>query len=435
MNFEEMIDSKQLKIGVIGMGYVGLPLAVSFAEKDFSVLGFDVNVEKTERINRGTSPISDVTSSQLTELVQADKIEATADMSRLAEVDMISICVPTPLRKSRDPDISYIAQATQTIVENFKPPGIVVLESTTYPGTTDEILAEAFESAGWDLEEELLLAFSPERIDPGNPDFGMENTPKVVGGYNRKAGELVSKLYGVVSGEIVTVSGTRVAEMVKLLENTFRSINIGLANEMALICDRMGINVWEVIRGAASKPFGFMPFYPGPGLGGHCIPIDPLFLSWRAKLHNTSTRFIELADEINRSMPRHVFTKITGGLNEFERSVKGSKICVFGVAYKPDVGDTRESPAFEIISLLLDHGAEVVYCDPYVEEFKVEGIEIQNISPAELEGTEYDAAVIITNHSDFNWEQLLTGFNLAVDTRNALENGTLSGDSLKVISI
>jgi UDP-N-acetyl-D-glucosamine dehydrogenase len=435
MNFEKKIDNKDLKIGVMGLGYVGLPLAVGFAEKDFSVLGFDISAEKIAQINSGKSPISDVSSTRLSTLVDGQKLEATDDMSRLAEVDVVSICVPTPLRKSRDPDISYIAKATKMIVENFEPPGFIVLESTTYPGTTDEVLGEAFKEAGWDLENDVFLAFSPERIDPGNQEYQLENTPKVVGGYNKKAGELITRLYDKVAGEIVTVSGTRAAEMVKLLENTFRSINIGLANEMALVCDRMDINVWEVIRGANSKPFGFMPFYPGPGLGGHCIPIDPLFLSWRARLHNTSTRFIELADEINRSMPDHVFTKITEGLNEFEKSVKGSKICVFGVAYKPDVGDTRESPAIEIITRLLEHGAEIDYCDPYVPDFSVNSIELNCIPEAELTGSDYDAAVIITDHSDFKWTQTLAGFSLAIDTRNALENGSLPPDSVKVVSI
>ncbi len=435
MKLKNKIKNHEARVGILGMGYVGLPLAVGFAEAGFPVTGFDIDADKVDQLNSGHSPVEDVESSRLQALVNSGSFEATDDMGRLGEMDCLSICVPTPLRKSRDPDISFIAQATETIVENFSPPGLIILESTTYPGTTDEILAEAFKEAGWDLENELFLAFSPERIDPGNKEYGLHNTPKVVGGYSKQAGDLVSAFYGEVVGEVVELSTTKAAEMVKLLENTFRSINIGLVNEMALICDRLDINVWEVIKGASSKPFGFMPFYPGPGLGGHCIPIDPLFLSWRARLHNTSTRFIELADEINRSMPNYVFRKITEGLNEFEKSVRGSKICVFGVAYKPDVADTRESPAVEVISKLVEQGAEVDYCDPHVEKFDVAEKEISRVTTDQLDEKDYDAGVIITDHEIFDFNSVLEEIPLVVDTRNALDETFDRPADLRVVKI
>lgn len=433
MNWEKKVNDRNLEIGVIGLGYVGLPLAVEFAEAEFSVTGFDISEEQVRTINNGESPVSDVDSSRLADLVKNDFLRATDDMTELAEMDSLHICVPTPLRKSRDPDISHIVKTVQTIVENFQPPGLITLESTTYPGTSEEVLAEAFADAGWDLEEEVLLVFSPERIDPGNDEYGLENTPKVVGGHSELAGEVAKLVYSEVAGEVVEVTSTREAEMVKLLENTFRSINIGLVNEMALICDRLGIDVWEVIDAAATKPFGFMPFYPGPGLGGHCIPVDPLFLSWRAKFDNATTRFIELADEINRSMPEHVFTKITEGLNELKQSVNGSRLCVFGVSYKSDVDDTRESPAYGIIDRLLDAGATVEFCDPHVEQFSVQGEELTRVAPATVEGDKYDAGIIITDHSDFEWSQLSPGFPLLVDTRNALSDVQVSQETEVVL--
>ncbi len=432
MNWQKKVDSKELKVGVIGLGYVGLPLAVEFSEAGFHVTGFDVSEDKVNSINQGESPVSDIDSDRLASLTDEGLLRATGDMTELEEMDTLHICVPTPLRKSRDPDISYIVQTIQTIVENFEPPGLVTLESTTYPGTSEEILADAFEEAGWDLEEELLVAFSPERIDPGNEEYGLENTPKVVGGYSDQAGEVAESVYNQVAGEVVRVTSTREAEMVKLLENTFRSINIGLVNEMALICDRLDINVWEVIEAAATKPFGFMPFYPGPGLGGHCIPIDPLFLSWRARFDNATTRFIELADEINRSMPEHVYSKITEGLNKQKQSVNGSRLCVFGVAYKPDVSDTRESPAYEVIEKLLDGGASVHYCDPYVEEFSVNNQNIPRISRREVAKESFDAGIILTSHQIFDWTELCLNFTLLVDTRNGLAEVELPSET-KVI--
>ncbi len=433
MNWERKIAEKSLKIGVVGLGYVGLPLAVEFAEKGFEVTGFDVNEDKVNQIKRGESPVSDIASGRLADLIERKNLRATIDMKLMEDLDSIHICVPTPLRKSRDPDISYIVRAVRTIAENFQPPGLITLESTTYPGTTDEVVAEAFEQEGWDLNKEILLVFSPERIDPANPQFGLKNTPKVIGGYNAEAARVGELVYGQVAGEVITVESTREAEMVKLLENTFRSINIGLANEMALVCDRLGINVWQVIDAAATKPFGFMPFYPGPGLGGHCIPIDPLFLSWRASLDNATTRFIELADEINRSMPEYVYRLVTDGLNRFCKSVRGSSIAVIGVAYKPEVSDTRESPAFHIVEQLLDGGATVKYCDPYVEQFVVRKQAVERFTLDQLSDENFDLALIITDHSLFDWEKIVVEFPLIVDTRNALEQISLLADTELIV--
>jgi len=422
MNWDREISDRQVKVGIMGLGYVGLPLACAFARAGFEVLGFDVDETKVNQINRGQSPLEDLSDADLAEASRDGRLNATDQMDRLSEVDSVSICVPTPLRKSRDPDISYIAQATETLVEFFQPPGIVTLESTTYPGTTEEILASAFSDAGWDLEKEVHLAFSPERIDPGNREYGVENTPKVLGGYTDEAGCVASTLYGEVIDEVVEVSSTRAAEMVKLLENTFRSINIGLANEMALLSHEMGIDVWEVIDAASTKPFGFMPFYPGPGLGGHCIPIDPLFLSWKARLHNTTSRFIDLADEVNRSMPDFVTGLILDALNQESKSVNGSRICLLGVAYKPNVGDVRESPAIEVSQNLLDRGANLVFCDPFVEEFWVEDESISSISQDQAVEQSFDVSVILTNHGSFHWNEILQSNNLIVDTRNALKS-------------
>lgn len=421
MNWKQKVSNRDLKVGIMGLGYVGLPLACAFARSGFNVLGFDIDEKKVKQINRNHSPLEDLSDADLTEASKSGMLQATDQMDRLSEVDAVHICVPTPLRKSRDPDISFIARATETLVEYFEPPGIITLESTTYPGTTEEILATTFSDADWDLEEEIHLAFSPERIDPGNREYGLENTPKVLGGYTDQARRVASNLYGEVVNEVVEVSSTRAAEMVKLLENTFRSINIGLANEMALLSHEMEIDVWEVIDAASTKPFGFMPFYPGPGLGGHCIPIDPLFLSWKARLHNTTSRFIDLADEINRSMPDYVTRLILDALNEESKSVNGSRICLLGVAYKPNVGDVRESPAIEVTRNLLDRGGDLVFCDPYVEEFSVEGKKIPSITQTEAIENRFDLSVILTDHDHFKWAEILESNRLLVDTRDALK--------------
>jgi UDP-N-acetyl-D-glucosamine dehydrogenase len=434
MNWDKRIRDRDITVGVVGLGYVGLPLALAFAESGFSVIGFDNNAEKVETIQNGESTIPDIDDQRLSAVIDESRLTATTSMERMSEVNTLSICVPTPLRKSRDPDISYIAEATQTIADYFEPPGIIVLESTTYPGTTEEILNEKFQSVGWDLDNDVHLAFSPERIDPSNETYTIENTPKVVGGLTDRAGELASILYGSIVDEVVTVSNTRAAEMVKLLENTFRSINIGLANEMALICDRLDIDVWEVIDAAATKPYGFMPFYPGPGLGGHCIPVDPLFLSWKARLADTQSRFVELADEINRSMPKHVVSKVTEGLNDDRKPVNGSEICVLGVAYKSNVNDVRESPAHQIINLLRDRGAELTFCDPYVDEFTVEGDPVPRIDQDELDTRSFDIGVIVTNHDKFNWNRIVGSFPALVDSRNALDDG-VQVDTTRVLTL
>lgn len=425
MNLSEMIKQRDIKVGVVGLGYVGLPLALAFAESEFDVIGFDTDKTKVETIRDGRSPIPDLDSERLDQVVKDSNLNVTTDMSRMSEVDTLSICVPTPLRKSRDPDISYIADATRTIAEHFNPPGLIVLESTTYPGTTEEILAEKFESIGWELGEDIHLAFSPERIDPSNEQFSIRNTPKVVGGLNETAASMAEDLYGRIVDEVVTVSNTRTAEMVKLLENTFRSINIALANEMALICDRLDIDVWEVIDAAATKPYGFMPFYPGPGLGGHCIPVDPLFLSWKARLADTQSRFIELADEVNRSMSDHVMTKVTEALNEDGKCLNGSNICVLGVAYKANVDDVRESPAYEIISELRRLNANVTFCDPFVESFSVEDEPVVSVRQDEIDKEQYDLGLIVTDHDSFRWSKFLESFPVIVDTRDALAGETV----------
>lgn len=433
MNWKRSIEDHDLEIGVIGLGYVGLPLAIAFAEAGFSVTGFDTDPEKVRTIGNGESPLTDVSTDRVRAVTESGHLTATTDMTAMGDMNALSICVPTPLRKSRDPDISYIADATDSILENFDPPGIIVLESTTYPGTTQEILAERFRSAGWELDEEVYLAFSPERIDPSNEEFGIENTPKVVGGSTERSGQLASQLYEQIVNEVVTVSDTQAAEMVKLLENTFRSINIALANEMALICDRLGIDVWEVIDAAATKPYGFMPFYPGPGLGGHCIPVDPLFLSWKARLADTQSRFVELADEINRSMPNHVISKITRTLNEDSQCVNGARICLLGVAYKADVNDVRESPANEIVTDLRELEADLVYCDPFVEHFEVEGKSVKRVRQDDLDEA-FDLGVILTNHSIFHWETVAENFPALVDTRNAFPDELKQGGP-RVVSL
>lgn len=419
MNWDERILNKELNVGIVGLGYVGLPLAIAFAEAGFSVKGFDTDTDKVEAINRGESPFPDISSNRVANAVESDRLRATTDMADMGEVDTLSICVPTPLRKSRDPDISYIAEATESIMEHFEPPGIIVLESTTYPGTTEEILAERFRSEGWTLDEDVFLAFSPERIDPSNETYGIENTPKVVGGATSRSGELARSLYEQIVEEVVEVSSTRAAEMVKLLENTFRSINIALANEMALICDRLEIDVWEVIDAAATKPYGFMPFYPGPGLGGHCIPVDPLFLSWKARLANTQSRFVELADDINRSMPDHVVSKIAETLNDEKKCVNGASICLLGVAYKADVNDVRESPAKEIVERLRGLEADLSYCDPFVESFSVNEVPVQSHDQEDLSERDFDLGVILTDHSTYDWPLIAESFGTLVDTRNA----------------
>lgn len=415
------IENRSAKLAVVGMGYVGLPLVVEFAEAGFHVVALDVNERKVELFNRGESYIDDIPSERLKPLIDAGKLIATTDYAMLRDVDAISICVPTPLRKTKDPDMSYIIQSIDAISQVAHEGLLVVLESTTYPGTTEEIIRPRLEHNGLVVGENVFIAFSPERIDPGNTEYGVRNTPKVVGGITANCTEVAEALYGTGVDNIVPVSSPTSAEMVKLLENTFRAVNIGLVNEIALMCDKLDIDVWEVIHAAATKPFGFMPFYPGPGLGGHCIPVDPHYLSWKLKTLNYTARFIELASEINTSMPLYVVDKITGALNDKSKAVRGSRIVVLGVAYKPDVNDVRESPALDVIELLRQKGGDVVYHDPHVPNIRFDGgktMESRSYSSELLDDA--DCVVIITNHRWYDWEDVLAHSTLVVDTRNAL---------------
>jgi UDP-N-acetyl-D-glucosamine dehydrogenase len=417
----QRISKKTARVGVLGLGYVGLPLTVEFARADFEVVGIDVQQSKVDQFNRGQSYIKDVEDSVFEPLIKSGKLRATSDFSIIRELDTIDICVPTPLRKTKDPDMSYVVSATDAIAEHLHPGLLVMLESTTYPGTTDELLLPKLEATGLKVGRDFFLCFSPERVDPGNPKFHTRNIPKVVGGITATCTEMGALFYRQALETVVPVSSTRVAEMVKLLENTFRMINIGLVNELALMCDRMNINVWEIIDAAATKPFGFMPFYPGPGLGGHCIPIDPFYLSWKSKQSGIEARFIELAGYINGRMPEFVIEKIQNALNDVSKPLRNSRIHVLGVAYKRDIEDVRESPALDIIQLLLQRGASVTFSDPHVNRIHVDGTSLQ--SQETVPGVETaDCVVILTNHSDFDYAAIVDRSKLIVDTRNALKS-------------
>ena len=413
-------ENRQALFGVVGLGYVGLPLAVELAHAGFTVLGYDVNQRVVDGINAGRSHIKDVSSEALAKVVSSGRFSATTDPSRLSEPDAISICVPTPLSKFKDPDVSYIQAATEAITRILRPGQAVVLESTTYPGTTREIMLPAFESTGLVVGRDFFLAFSPERVDPGNPIYQTRNTPKVIGGITEACTRVVSALYQPAIDTLVPVSSTEAAELVKLLENTFRSVNIGLVNEMAIVCDKLGVDVWEVIEAAATKPFGFMKFLPGPGLGGHCIPIDPHYLAWKMRGLNYKTRFIDLAGELNTEMPLFWVRKVVEKLNSLGRSVKGSVILVVGVAYKKDIDDLRESPALDIIKLLESQGATVSYHDPYVAEFSEEGHTFKSVPLSEAAIGAADCVMIVTDHGCIDYRAIKTHARSVVDTRNAL---------------
>ena len=419
MHLREKLAQRQARIGVIGLGYVGLPLAVEFAEAGFDVTGFDVDESKVVEINAGRSYILDVKSEDVAASVNAGRLRATTDMSKLAGMDAVDICVPTPLRKTKDPDMSYVVSAAEEIAKYIHPGMLIVLESTTYPGTTAEVLQPMFEARGLKVGEGFYLAFSPERVDPANEKFNTRNTPKVVGGTTPACSEVAAALYSAAVDTVVPVSSTQVAEMVKLLENTFRAVNIGLVNEIALMSHRMNIDVWEVIDAAKTKPFGFMPFYPGPGLGGHCIPIDPFYLSWKAKQSGFECRFIELAGHVNGSMPDYVVERISEALNTLKKAINGARIHLFGIAYKKDVSDMRESPALDILQLLHRRGAELSYTDPYVPSLKEGPLCLRSIPEDEVTGV--DCAVIATDHKAFNYGTMPGRFPLIVDTRNALK--------------
>jgi UDP-N-acetyl-D-glucosamine dehydrogenase len=422
---KKKIESRQAVAGVVGLGYVGLPLAVELAHAGFNVVGIDVLPHKVDAINRGESYVQDVPESVLAPLVKAGKIRATTDFAAVKDMDTLNICVPTPLRKTKDPDMSYIVKSCEEIAKHFHPGLLLILESTTYPGTTDELMLPMFEAGGLKVGEDFFLCFSPERVDPGNPKFQTKNIPKVVGGITPECTKMGALFYRQALDTVVPVGSTSVAEMVKLLENTFRMINIGLVNEIAVMCDRMGINVWEVIDAAATKPFGFMPFYPGPGLGGHCIPIDPFYLSWKSKQSGIEARFIELAGYVNGQMPHYVVDKIQNALNEHSKPLKGSKVLVMGVAYKRDIDDVRESPALDIIHLLDKRGAKVSYSDPFVPHIRPDqehGIifDMNSVDPAHAVA-DADCVVIVTDHKSFDYKALVRDAKLILDTRNALK--------------
>jgi UDP-N-acetyl-D-glucosamine dehydrogenase len=416
---EDKIRARTARVGIVGLGYVGLPLAVEFAKAGYTVTGIDVSDEKTRSVNAGQSYIGDIPSATLAGLVDSGKLRATTDFSAVLELDTINICVPTPLRKTKDPDMSFIVSACQQIAEHFHPGTLVILESTTYPGTTDEVVLPMLEKSGLKVGEDFFLCFSPERVDPGNAKFQTHNIPKVVGGVTQACTEMGRLFYSQALQTVVPVSSTQVAEMVKLLENTFRMINIGLANEIAMMCDRIGINVWEVIDAAATKPFGFMPFYPGPGLGGHCIPIDPFYLSWKTKQAGIEARFIELAGYINGQMPHFVVDKVQNALNDAGKPVKGTHIHIMGVAYKRDIDDMRESPALDVLLLLAKRGAKLSYSDPHVPVLRLDGLTLHATPEEAVEDA--DCAVIITDHSAFNYDALVNRAKLIVDSRNALK--------------
>jgi UDP-N-acetyl-D-glucosamine dehydrogenase len=421
MSLLERVQKKECKVGVIGLGYVGLPLAVELALGGFHVTGFDVDGWKVAELNAGRSYIPDVPSADLAKVVASGRFRAMTNMAALAEMDCIDIAVPTPLRKTKDPDMSYVVQAVEAVKQHLRKGQLVSLESTTYPGTTDELVKPMLEETGLKAGEDFYLAFSPERVDPANPQYLTKNIPKVVGGIDKASTDIACALYGSVVTKTVPVSSTVVAEMAKLLENTFRSVNIGMVNELALMCHRMHIDVWEVIDAARTKPFGFMPFYPGPGLGGHCIPIDPFYLSWKARQSGFEARFIELAGQVNGSMPEWVVTRVSDALNTVKKAVNGSRVHVYGVAYKKNVGDMRESPALDVIEHLLRRGASVTYSDPYVPSFKTDGHTFTAISPADALASKPDCVVITTDHDAFDYKELVEKAPLIMDARNALK--------------
>ena len=415
----EKLSREDITFGVVGLGYVGLPLAVEAARAGLSVLGFDVKPAVATDINSGHSHIQDLTDDDVAEAVDAGRLEATTNMDRLSECDAVSICVPTPLSKTRDPDVSFILAATEAVAKALQPGQLVVLESTTYPGTTREVVLPALEASGLEVGEDFYLCFSPERVDPGNETWKIHNTPKVIGGVTKECTTAGQALYGRFIETMVPVSSTEAAELTKLLENTFRAVNIGLVNEIALMADRLGVNVWEVVEAADSKPFGFMKFLPGPGLGGHCIPVDPEYLSWKMRTLNYRTRFIEVASEVNAQMPEFVAGKVAEALNDARKPVNGSRIVVLGVAYKPNINDVRESPAVDVMKLLEADGAEIVYHDPYVPRLTEDGTFWESMEMTDELLTEADAVVIVTNHEDFDYARIVELSPILVDARNA----------------
>lgn len=440
--FTELIAEKRAVIGVIGLGYVGLPLVVEFAKHGFSSIGFEVDESKAAEINAGRSYIPDVPGSDVAEVTTQGKLSATTDFAELAKCDAIIICVPTPLRKTKEPDMTYIMAAAREIQQSLRRGQLIILESTTYPGTTDEVLLPMFQESGLKLDEDFLLGFSPERVDPGNPQFQTHNIPKVVGGCSKDSTAVAAMLYGEIVNEVHAVSSARVAEAAKLLENTFRAVNIGMANEMARLCYTLGIDSWEVIRAAATKPFGFMAFYPGPGIGGHCIPLDPHYLSWKARQHGFDSRFIGLAEEVNSRMPNHVAQLVADGLNDDRKAMNGARVLLLGVAYKKDIDDVRESPALSLIDLLRAKGADVRYHDPFVAEVRFDdahtighGEPLDSIPLTDEELSSADCVVIVTDHSNIDYARVTRLSKLIVDTRNALNEDLREGSAARIIRL
>ncbi len=432
-NLTQKIKDRTAQIGIIGLGYVGLPLAVEYAEAGYKVTGLDINKEKIKLINAGKSYIDDISDAKVQPLVKDGRLVATDNPEAIKHLDTISICVPTPLSKTKDPDISYILAAVEWIKQYLHKDMLIILESTTYPGTTEDMILPLLEDNGLKVGKDFYLAFSPERVDPGNANYQTKNTPRVVGGITKNCTKIAKFFYEQAISNVIAVSSTKAAEMVKLLENTFRSVNIGLVNEVALMCDRLGVNVWEIIDAAASKPFGFMPFYPGPGLGGHCIPIDPHYLSWKLKSLNYYARFIELAGDINSHMPEYVVMRVQRILNHMGKSVNKSKILVLGVAYKKDIQDTRESPALDVIKLLEEEGAKITYNDPYVPVIKWNDSahKSQKLTPALVQKA--DLVVILTNHTAYNYEMIVGNARAVFDTRNAAAKITKGRDKITLL--
>jgi len=418
------IEDRSATVAVVGLGYVGLPLAVEFAKAGFRVIGYDVSQRVVDLLNDGKSHIQDVSASEVADLVRRKRFSATTDDALLGEADAISIAVPTPLGKTRDPDMSYVQAAAATVAKHAHGGLLVVLESTTYPGTTREVIQPAFTDRGCVVGEDVFLAFSPERVDPGNPIYHTKNTPKVVGGITSACTDVAVALYESCIDTVVRVSSTETAELVKLLENTFRSVNIGMVNEMAIVCDKLGVDVWEVIDAAATKPFGYMKFTPGPGIGGHCIPLDPHYLAWKMRSLNYKTRFIDLAGEVNTAMPAFVVSKVARALNDDRKAVNGSRVLVVGVAYKKDIDDVRESPALDVIRLLELDGAEVVYHDPYVATVREDGHLWHSVELTDAELQKADAVVIVTDHTTIDYQRLVDHAMLIVDSRNATARTT-----------
>jgi UDP-N-acetyl-D-glucosamine dehydrogenase len=427
------ISDRSAVVGVVGLGYVGLPLAMEFARAGFRVVGYDLSQRVVDSLMQGRSHIQDVSSGTIAEMVKLGRFEATTDENQIGLMDAVSIAVPTPLSKTRDPDMSYVISASEAIARHAHPGLVIVLESTTYPGTTREVMQPKLEERGLTVGDDVFLAFSPERVDPGNAVWNTRNTPKVVGGISKACTEVATALYRSCLEQIVPVSSTETAELVKLLENTFRAVNIGLVNEMAIVCDKLGVDVWEVISAASTKPFGFMKFTPGPGIGGHCIPLDPHYLAWKMRTLNYKTRFIDLASEINSEMPAIVAGKVAQALNDAKKSVNGSRILVIGVAYKKDIDDMRESPALDVIRLLEERKAEVVYHDPHVPSFREDGHYMESVPLSDEEIVRADAVVIVTDHTAIDYQRIVDLASVVVDTRNATSR--ISAPKARVVSL